>query len=88
MYALETLVIVILKKIYVIFIYNIGIIIFVNIGIIILVTVILKKIKIIFIPIYWRCCKIPKRYSSNSSNSSDYVNTVESISIQHYTRIA
>ena len=46
---LETLVRVILKKIY--------IILFINIGIIMFVSVILKKIKIVFIPIYLRCCK-------------------------------
>ena len=61
---------------------------FINIGIIIFVSVILKKIKIIFIPIYLRCCKIPKGYSSNSSNISDNVNIVEITSTQHYTRIA
>ena len=41
------------------------------------VSVILKKIKKIFIHIYLRCCKLPKSYSSNSSNISDYVNIVE-----------
>ena len=30
-----------------------------------------KTIKIFFLPTYLRCCKIPKRYGSNSSNSSD-----------------
>ena len=52
---------------------------FINIGIIIFVSFILKKIAIIFIPIYLRCCKIPKRYSSNSS---DYVNIVKTTSTQ------
>ena len=37
------------------------------------VSVILKKIKIIFVPIYLRCHKIPKGYSSNSSKISDIV---------------
>ena len=77
---LENLVSVNLKKTYVIFIYTLGILIFVS--------VILKKIKIIFIPIYLRSCKIPKGYSSNSSsNISDNVNVVEITSTQHYTRI-
>ena len=34
-----------------------------------------------------RCCKIPKGYSSNSSNVSDYVDIVEITSTQHYTRL-
>ena len=59
-----------------------------NIGIIIFVSVILKKIKIIFTPIQLRCCKNSQRISSNSSNISDYVNIVEITSTQHYTRIA
>ena len=59
-----------------------------NIGIIIFVSVILKKIKIIFTPIQLRCCKNSQRFSSNSSNISDYVNIVEVTSTQHYTRIA
>ena len=63
LYALETLVSVILKK-YILFL-------FINIGIIIFVSVILKKMEIIFSHIYLRCCKIPKEYSSNSSNISD-----------------
>ena len=41
-----------------------------NIGIIIFVSVILKKIKVTFIPIYLRCCKIPKGYSSLISETS------------------
>ena len=61
---------------------------FVNIVIIIFVSVILKKIKIIFTPIQLRCCKNSQRISSNSSNISDYVNIVEITSTQHYTRIA
>ena len=61
---------------------------FINIGIIIFVSVILKKIKIIFTPIQLRCCKNSQRISSNSSNISDYVNIVEITSTQHYTRIA
>ena len=61
---------------------------FINIGIITFVSVILNKIKIIFTPIYLRCCKIPKGYSSNSSNINDYVNIVEITSNLHYTRIA
>ena len=56
---------------------------YINIGIIVFVSVILKKLKIIFIPIYLRCCKIPEEYSSNSSNISDNVNIVEIISTQH-----
>ena len=40
---------------------------FINITIIIFVGVILKKIKIIFIHNYLRCCKIPKGYSSYTS---------------------
>ena len=42
----------------------------------------------IFIPIYFLCCKIPKGYSSNSSNITDNVNIVEITLTQHYTRIA
>ena len=60
-------------------------ILFINIGIINFVSVILKKIKFIAIPIYLHCCKIPEGYSSNIS---DYVNIVEITSSQHYTRIA
>ena len=59
-----------------------------NIGIIIFVSVILKKIKITVISIYLRCYKIPKGYSSNSSNISDYGNIIETALTQHYTRIA
>ena len=47
-----------------------------NIGIIIFVSVILKKKKMIFLHNYLRCCKIPKGYSSNSSNISGYINIV------------
>ena len=54
----------------------------------IFVTVILKKIKIIFIHNYLRCCKILKRYSFNSSNISDYVHIVEITLTQHYTKLA
>ena len=54
---------------------------------IISVSVILKKIKIIVIPIYLHYCNIPKGHSSNSSNISDYVNTVKITATQHYTRI-
>ena len=61
---------------------------FINIGIIISISVVLKKIKITFIHIYLRCCKVPKRYSSNSSNISDYVNMIEITLTQHYTRLA
>ena len=43
---------------------------------------------IIFIHIYLRCRKIPKGYSSDSSNIRDYVNIVEATSTQHYTRLA
>ena len=44
----------------------------------IFVSVILKKIKIIFFHIlYLRCCKIPKWCISNSSNINDYVNIVQ-----------
>ena len=56
-------------------------------SIITFVSVIWKKIKIIFIHYYLRCCKIPKGYSSSSSNISDYVNIVEITSTQHYTTI-
>ena len=46
--------------------------------------------------IYLRCCEIPKGYSSNSSNISDYVSTpmlvitsnVEITSTQHYIVLA
>ena len=53
-----------------------------NIGIIIL-----EKIKMIFIHIYLRCCKIPKEYGSNSSSISNYVNIFEITSTQHYTNL-
>ena len=43
---------------YVLFLF---IFLFINIGIIIFVSVILKKIKIIFTPIYLRCCKNSQR---------------------------
>ena len=56
-------------------------------SIITFVSVIWKKIKIIFIHYYLRCCKIPKGYSSSSSNISDYVNIVEIRSTQHHTTI-
>ena len=62
-------------------------IIFSCIGILIFVSVILKKIKFIVIPICLHCCNIPKGYSSNSSKISDYVNIVEITATQHYTRI-
>ena len=61
---------------------------FLIIGIIIFVSVIMKKIKMIFIHSFLRCCKIPNGYSSNSSNTSDYVNIVEMTSTQCYTRLA
>ena len=32
--------------------------------------------------------KIPTGYSSNGSNTSDYINIDEIVSTQHYTRIA
>ena len=38
--------------------------------------------------IYLHCRNIPKGYSSNSSEISDYVNIVEVTLTQHYTRIA
>ena len=63
-------------------------IIFIYIDIIIFPSVILKKIKIIFIRDHLRCCKIPKGYSSSSSSISNYVNIVEIASTQHYTRLA
>ena len=69
---------------YVLFLF---IFLFINIGIIIFVSVILKK-KLMVIPIYLHCCKIPKGHSSNSSNISDYVNFVEIALTQHDTRIA
>ena len=59
-----------------------------NIGIIIFVSVILTMIKIIFTPIYFVAAKIPKGYSSNSSNINDYINIVEITSTLHYTRKA
>ena len=67
-----------------------------GIGIIIFVSVILKKMKIIFIHIYLRCCEIPKGYSSNSSNISDYIiipisvitSNVEITLTQHYIVLA
>ena len=74
---LETLVSVILKKI-ILFLFR-------NIGIVIFVSVILKNIKIIVIPIHLRCCEIPKRYSSNISN---YVNIIDITPTQHYTKLA
>ena len=43
----------------------------------IFLSVIFKKIPIIFSHNYLRCCKIPKGYISNSSNISDFVNIVE-----------
>ena len=61
---------------------------FINIRIIIFVSVILKVVKTIFIHNYLRYCKIPKGYSSSSSNISDYVNIVEITSTQHYARLA
>ena len=45
-------------------------------------------LKINFIHIYLRCFKIPKGYSSNSSNISDYITIFEITSIQNYTRLA
>ena len=60
----------------------------VDIGIIISVSVILKEIKFIVIPIYLHCCKISKGYSFNSSKISNYFNIVEITATQHYTRIA
>ena len=77
---METLVSVILK-IYILFL-------FINIGITIFVSLILKKIKVIFIHNYLRCCKIPKGSSSNSSNIRDYVNMVEITLTQYYSRLA
>ena len=58
---------------------------FIDIGIIIFVTVILRKIKIIFIYVYLRCSKVPKEYSSSIC---DYFNTFEITSTPHYTRLA
>ena len=69
---------VILKKICVIFSHT---------GILISVSVILKKIKFTVIPIDLHCRDIPKEYSSNSSEISDYVNIVEITATQHYARI-
>ena len=69
---------VILKKICIIFSY---------IGIIISVSVILKKIKFIVIPIYLHSCNIPKGHRSNSFKISDYVNIVKITATQYYTRI-
>ena len=51
------------------------------------VSVFLKKIKSIVIPIYLHCWNIPKEYSSNNSKISDYVNIVEITATLHYTRI-
>ena len=56
----------------------------INIGIIISVSVILKKIKFVIIPIYFHCCNIPK---GQSSKISDYVNIIEITETQRYTRI-
>ena len=56
---------------------------YINTGIIVFVSVILKKIKTIFISFYLHCRKIPEEYSSNSSNISDNVNIVEITSTQH-----
>ena len=61
---------------------------FLNIGIKIFLSVILKKIKNIFIHNYLRCWKIPKEYISNSSNISDYLNIVETTSTLHYPTFA
>ena len=52
------------------------------------ITDILKKIKIILIHNYLRCCKFPKGYSSNNSNINDYINIVETKSTQYYTGLA
>ena len=73
-FALETLVSVILKKMRIIFSY---------IGIITSVSVTLKKIKFVVTPICLHCCNIPKGYSSNSFKISDYVNIVEITVTQH-----
>ena len=54
----------------------------INIDIIIVISVIMKKIKIIFVRNYLRCCKIPK------GCISDYVDIVEITSTQDYTRLA
>ena len=43
----------------------------------IFLSVIFKKIPIIFIHSYLHCCKILKGHISNSSNISDFVNIVE-----------
>ena len=59
-----------------------------NIGIIIFVSVILKKIKIIFIHYYLRFWKIRKGNISNSFNIRDYINIVEITSCQHHNRFA
>ena len=56
---------------------------FLNTGFIISVSVVLRKIKILYS--YYLCFfKIPKRHSSNTS---DYVNMNEITSTQHYTRL-
>ena len=62
-------------------------IIFTYIGIITSVSVILKKIKFIVIPIYLYCCNIPKGYSSNSSKISNYANIAEITATQYYTKM-
>ena len=56
-------------------------------GIIISVSVILKKIKFIVIPINLHCCNIPTGCSSNSSKISYYVNIIEIAATQHFIRI-
>ena len=58
----------------------------INIGIVTSVSVTLKKIKFIVIPIYLHCCNIPKGHSSISSKISDYVNILQITATQHYTR--
>ena len=63
-FALETLVSVILNRRYVLFLV-------INIGIIISVSVILKKIKLIVLPIYLHCCNIPEGYIQFSEVASD-----------------
>ena len=52
----------------------------------IFVNVILKMIKVIFIHNYLHCYKIPKGYSFNSSNVSDYLNVIEITSTLHCSR--
>ena len=60
----------------------------IDISNIIFVSVILKKIKLALLLFICVAASFPTRYSSSSSNISDYVNIIEIAWTQHYTRIA